>query len=215
MLCQICLRAEATIHVSDPTAGEPPVESDYCHACFHIKYAQPTDPPEFPLKRFTIKGLMIVTGLFAILNAIVVLYMRSGLVTGTPAQTRDWTLKVLLIHNCCFAAFLGDSLVKSWLKKSARYRMTGGATHTLLRKSNRHPTDHIDVWSSASPRERVFLALLQVWFLVCISGFLFPSSDSHSWIIRLNLRSLLALLLLMITIWALLLWGLVASMRRR
>jgi hypothetical protein len=84
-----------------------------------------------------------------------------------------------------------------------------------LGKSNSHPTNHVDVWSSESPRERLFIALSQVWFVVCALVFLVPSNDPGAWVIELNLVSLLALFLLMIGVWVLLFWSLVVSTRRR
>ena len=39
MICQLCLQAEATIHVLDRLSDDPPVEADYCKTCYDLKYA--------------------------------------------------------------------------------------------------------------------------------------------------------------------------------
>ena len=127
MLCQLCLQAEAAIHVLDPQATDGPVEADYCQACYKLKYLKPpAPPPAFPRPRFTIENLMIFAGLFAIPNALVALIMRSGLIPGTPDQIRDWTLKAFLVINLGFATLAGFVFLIEWLSKVRWYKLTGG-----------------------------------------------------------------------------------------
>jgi hypothetical protein len=216
MLCQSCSQAEATIHVSVREPDKPDVDSDYCHACHQLQVTNwpPADPPPFPLSRFTIKGLMIVAGLFAILNAAVVLVLKRDPFPATAARIPDLTIRALLVGNLGFAVFLSDCLAMSWLEKLARYRKRGKAT-LMLGRSNRNSIEYVDVWSHASPRERVFLTLLHLYSVTCTFGFLVQAFDPNSWISGRNLGLLLAFLLLVFSVWVLLLWGLAASTQRQ
>jgi hypothetical protein len=127
MLCQVCLQAEATIHVLDRLSGDRPVEADYCQACYDIKYINPpARPPDFPRPRFTIKQLMILTGVFAAPNAAVMLIMRSGMILGTPAQIRDWTMEAFLAINFGFGLLVASILLLRWMAEVRSYKMTGG-----------------------------------------------------------------------------------------
>jgi hypothetical protein len=217
MLCQICLQAEATIHVSICSSSETPVESDYCHACYQIKDADraPADPPVFPLSRFTIRDLMIVAGLFAILNAAIVLYMRSGQISGPPVRIGDRMPKVLVIVNLVFAVYLSEFVVMRWFKEYIWHKKAGGTIRTAPWGPDRRATEPTDVWSEASPREQIFLSLLHAWFSLCFVVVLFPTLGTDSWVLRLNFGPFLTLLLTVIGVWILLIWGLVDSTRRR
>ena len=127
MLCQMCLEAEATIHVLDRLSYGPPVEADYCPKCYHLKYVNPpARRPAFPRPRFTIKNLMVFAGLFAIPNAAVTLIMRSSLITGTPAQIREWTLQTFLFVSIYCGVMAALVLSLNWLLKVQWYNMTGG-----------------------------------------------------------------------------------------
>lgn len=127
MLCQMCLRGVATVHILDRTPGGPPVASDYCPACYDLKYVRPTArPPDFPRPRFTIRRLMILAALFAIPNAAVMLVMRSGLIPGTPAQLRDWTVQAFLSANVFCGIMAAYILSFAWLRKVEWHRRTGG-----------------------------------------------------------------------------------------
>jgi len=217
MLCEKCLQAEATIHVSVREPGKPELDSDYCHACYQIQAANPTpaDPPACPLSRFTIKGLMIVAGLVAILNAAVVLLIRHDPFAVTAARISDFTIRALLIDNLCFAVFLSECLAVFWLEKLARYRKRGGKAPTMLGKSDGSPIEPVEVWSQAALRERTFRTLLHVYSMSYYFGFFPPSLDPDSWTSRLDLGLLLAFVMLMFSVWVLLLWGFAASGRRR
>jgi hypothetical protein len=127
MLCRMCLEAEATIHMLDRPSAEKVVEADYCPKCYDVKYVNPPDrPPAFPRPRFTIKNLMIFAGLFAIPNAAAALIMRSSLITGTPAQIREWTLQAFLFVNIYCGAMAAFGLSLNWLQRAQWHKMTGG-----------------------------------------------------------------------------------------
>jgi hypothetical protein len=184
MLCQICLQAEATIHMLDRLSGNPPVEANYCQTCYDLKYVDPPARPPvspahttqparlhwLPRPRFTIKGMMIVAGLFAILNAAVVLFMRSGLIPGTPAQIRVWTIKAFLVANLSFPVIAVELFVSSQLVKIRSQRLYGG-THagkpTTRRKLDRQLLSRAGLWKRASRLERLFLILLASWPIMC------------------------------------------------
>ena len=127
MLCQMCLEAEATIHILDRPSTDELVDADYCQKCYHAKYVNPpARPPAFPRPRFTIKNLMIFAGLFAIPNAAVALIMRSSLITGTPDQIREWTLQAFLFANCYCGLMAAFIPTLNWLHKAQWHKMTGG-----------------------------------------------------------------------------------------
>ncbi len=127
MICQMCLQAQATMHLFDRASGDRLVESHYCAACYDLKYADPpARPPAFPRPRFRIKDLMILAGVFAVPNAAIVLIMRSGLVPGTPAQVRDWTMKAFLAFNLGFGILWAYMLLVRWLAAVRSHKMTGG-----------------------------------------------------------------------------------------
>lgn len=127
MLCQMCLQAEATIRVCDPATGKRPVQADYCRACHDRKYVHsPARPPDFPRPKFAIRRLMILTVVFAIPNAAIVLVMRSGRIQGTPAQVRDWTLQAFLFVNFFCALMVAYTISIVWLNKVKWHRWTGG-----------------------------------------------------------------------------------------
>ena len=166
MLCWVCFRAEATIHVLDRPSDDPRVESHYCPACYELKYVNPptpADPPAFPLSRFTIKGLMIVVAIFALINAALALLTRSGPVQGTPAQFRAWTVKAFLIANPFFAILLVECVTMEWLRRRRLHKITGGVPLP-------HPAA-FNQWEGASPLEYLFGGLGLVWPLVFILVF--------------------------------------------
>ncbi len=127
MLCQMCLEADATIHMLDRPAADRFVEADYCQTCYHLKYVNPpASRPVLPRPRFTIKKLMIFAAVFAIPNTAVALLMRSGLITGTSAQIRDWTLQAILVANFFCGVIAAFILSQNWLQKAQWHKMTGG-----------------------------------------------------------------------------------------
>jgi hypothetical protein len=126
MLCQMCLQAEAAVHVLDRVPGGPPVQADYCPTCYDLKYVNPpARPPDFPRPRFTIRRLMILAAVFAIPNAAVVLVMRSGLILGTPAQIHDWTLQAFLFANSYCGLMALAMISMTWLRKVEWHKRTG------------------------------------------------------------------------------------------
>ena len=83
MLCEMCFLAEASVHVLDRPSGDGLDETHYCLDCYDLKYVNPptgwvmvpddpphpAGPPAFPWLRFAIKDLMILAGIFAVMNA--------------------------------------------------------------------------------------------------------------------------------------------------
>jgi hypothetical protein len=133
MLCQMCLQAEATVHVLDRLSGDHPVEADYCKACYDLKYVHLPARPRlvFPRPRFTIQDMIGVVVVAALLNMAIVLVMRSPLIPpGTPAQVRDWTIKAFLGMNLGFGLMMACIFSMSWLARIRLYKMTGGLVPT-------------------------------------------------------------------------------------
>jgi hypothetical protein len=226
MLCRTCFQAQATFHVLDRPSDDGLVESHYCVACYERRYVHPptgwlaaadgppgpADAPALPLLRFTIKDLMLIAGFFAILNAALALFMRSGLIMGSPAQIYDRTIKAFLILNPFFAVLLVESVCLSWLRKVHLRKITGNVPRSQL-KAIRRPDEWTIAWEGACPLERVLLILCLwwpvtwlVWSLVCIR----PIAA------RYGLGVVAAVLpLVLLCVQALLLSGLVVSARRR
>src|SRR5262249_43055400 len=92
MLCQLCLDKSARISVTDRSSGRPGM-AFYCARCYAAKYVKsPPGAGAFPLPQFNIRNILIVVAVWAVPNAAVAWFMRSGYVTGTPDQLREWTI---------------------------------------------------------------------------------------------------------------------------
>jgi hypothetical protein len=223
MLCRMCFRNHATFHVLDRSLDNGLVESHYCLACYEHRYVRsPTgwlavsgdpprlaDPPAFPLLRFTIKGLMTLAGLFAILNAAVVLVMRSGLIRGTPAQVQDWTTKAFLIANLSLAVLLVELALLVWLRNLHLHKIAGGMSISHWKAIDRNIVWTI-AWEEASWLERLLFISNRPWlFLLLLVQCVFMAKRINPWLL------IPVALPLMFGIWILLFLSLVASTRRR
>ncbi len=139
MLCRVCFQSQATFHVLDRPTDEGLVESHYCAACYESRYVHPPtgsiavagDPPKpanrpaFPLSRFTIKELMIVTGSSAILNAALALLMRSGVIVGMPGRHDGRAITAFLAVNAVVAILAVQCLCLSWLRNVLLHGIAG------------------------------------------------------------------------------------------
>jgi hypothetical protein len=196
MLCRTCFRCHATFHVLDRPSDDWLVESHYCLACYeHRDVRSPTGwlalsgdpprlaaPPAFPLSRFTIKGLMTLAGLFAILNAAVALVMRSGLIRGAPAQVQDWTAKAFLIANSSLAVLLVELALLVWLRKLYLHKIAGGMSISHWKAIDRNFVWRI-AWEEASSLERLLLISSRPWlFLPLLVQCVFMVKRINPWL---------------------------------
>ncbi len=230
MLCQACFQAEASMHVLDRPSDDRLVESHYCLACYELKYvnpptgwiavpddAPPVLPPAFPMRRFAIRDMMIIAGIFAILNAAIALFLRSGLIKGTPTQLREWTTRAFLVANPSVAIFLAEVTLHTWLRRLHLHQITGGLPPSRLKSICRSVERRI-AWEGACPLERALLIACTVWPLTLPIGFAWwiPRRVLSLVIARCDPWLLIAAIPLMIMgVQTVLLCGLIASTRRR
>ena len=230
MLCRMCFQAQATFHVLDRPSGDRLVESHYCPACYERKYINPptgwiavpddpppTDPPAFPRLRFTIRDLMTLAAGFAIINAVLALFMRSGLVGGTPAHVRAVTIKVFLVMNPFVAVFLAEFALYSWIKKLFLHELTGGLPAPELKAIPRNVMWSI-AWERATLLGRVFYYLCLTWPFTWFLWFgLLIARRALYYIATRNDPLLVAAALcsFLVGVEIALFWGLVTSTRRR
>jgi hypothetical protein len=217
--------------VLDRPSDDGLVESHYCLGCYEHRYVRPptgrlavvddplkpADPPAFPLSRFAIKDMMLIAGFFAVLNAALAAFMRSGLIPGSPAQIDWWAIKASLIVNPFFAILLVESICLSWLRKVHLRKITGDVPLPQL-KAIRRLDEWTIAWEGASPRERVLLILCLTWPFTWFywSCLLIPRWILNAIIDRNDFGLVVAAVpLIVLCIEAFLLWGLVASTRRR
>jgi hypothetical protein len=193
MLCLICLRAEATIHVLDWPPDNPQAESHYCAACYgRGLVAGPLDgiavddvpPPFLSRPRFTIRYLMIAAGLSGLLDASLILFIRIC-VRGTPAEIGEWTMRAVLFGNVFCAATATVVLGFRWLGRWHWYAMTGRwVTFERLMAATR-PTEGAGPPASLrreSAGERFFWALTVAWCSLWVLGAL----SALFWLCRLD-----------------------------
>ncbi len=229
MLCRMCFQAQATFHVLDGPSDDRLVESHYCPACYESLYVHPptgsiavaddpppADPPAFLWLRFTIRDLMILAAGFAIINAVLVLFMRSGLVGGTPVHVRAVTIRLFLVMNPFFAVFLAEFALYSWIKKLYLHELTGSLPPPELKAIPRNVVWMI-AWERATLLGRVFYYLCLTWPFTWFLwfGLLIPRRALY-YIATRNDPLLVAavLCLFLVGVEIALFWGLVASTRR-
>lgn len=125
MICQLCLARLATRHVTELSSDDRFVEAQYCEDCYTAKYQEPL-PRRAPRLSFTIKSFMILAGVWASPNAVTAWIMRSGWVTGTPAQVRIWTIQAFLAVNLVFGFFFVWFGLMTWFTRLMWHNQTGG-----------------------------------------------------------------------------------------
>ena len=226
MLCRTCFQAQATYHVLDRPSDDGLVESQYCLACYERRYVhppacrravadaspRPAAPPAFPLSRLTIRNLMIVAGFFAVLNAALALFVRSGLIMGTPAQIDERAIRAFLIVNPFFAILLVEGTCLSWFRKVHLWKITGDVPPSQL-KAIRGLTGWTIAWEEAGRLERGLLILCLSW---PFAWFFWSMAWIRPLAARYDFRLVAAALpLIFLCVQAFLLWGLVAAARRR
>jgi hypothetical protein len=231
MLCRTCFQCQATFHVLDRPSDDGLVESHYCLACYEHLYGRPPtgrlsaadDPPKpadplaFPRPRFAIKDLMWLAGSFAVLNAALALFMRSGLVQGTPAQVETWTIKAFLIANPFFGVLLAEFALHASLRKRHLHQLSDGVRLPDPKAIPR--LVEIIAWERASLPGRACFILYRMGPLLFIWVW------ASSWIPRRILYSIAirndpwlvaaAAVSLAVGLQVALFWALVASTRRR
>jgi hypothetical protein len=184
MLCLICQRAEATIHVLDWPPDNPQVESHYCVACHERAYAggsigrvveDDVPPPLLSRPRFTIRHLMIAAGLSGLLDAFLILLIRlCG--HGTPAEINEWTMRAVLFGNVFCAVCIAMDRAFWWLVRWYVYATTGrwvtldGLMPVPRPKGAGPPTSP----RRESAGERFFGALIGLWCLLWALCMLWP-----------------------------------------
>ena len=126
MLCQLCLEKPATCHLTTRSRAGHFIEDHYCDACYAAKYLQPpAAAARFPRPRFTLKNVMILLGVWTVPNAVEAWVFRSGYVTGTPAQIRQWTVHTFLAVNLVLGFFVLWTYLLTWLGRVMWYKKTG------------------------------------------------------------------------------------------
>ena len=152
MICQLCLTSAATSHVTERLPSGQFREAHYCTVCFAAKYLNPRPArPNFPKPTFRLNRITIVVGLWAVLNAIVVWVLRSGYITGTPQQLRQWTINTLLAVNLVPAFFVVHISLLTWLQRVMWYRKTG-ASYRCRSRTYRPANTALVIQDGAVPR---------------------------------------------------------------
>lgn len=181
MLCQICLRAAATIHVLDRPPDDPQINSHYCAACHERAYAgrsigrvveDDVPPPFLSRPRFTIRHLMIAAGLSGFLDAFLVLFIRLG-GPGAPAEIDEWTMRAVLFGNVFCAGAIALILAFRWLARWHWYATTGRwlTFRQMMRDIERMQRAGVRTnGRPASAGEWFFWALGVAWLLLWICG---------------------------------------------
>jgi hypothetical protein len=230
MRCWMCFQAQATFHVLDQPTADGLFESHYCAACYESLYIHPligsiavaddpppADPAAFPRLRFTIRVLMTLAAGFAIINAVLALFMRSGLVGGTPAHVRDVTIRLFLFVNTLVAVFLVEFSLYTWTNKLFLHELTGGAPRPDLKAFYWNAAWMI-AWERATLLRRVFYHLCLTWpftRFMCL-GLLIPRRALYDVAARNDpLLVAVALGSFVVGVEIALCWGLVPSARRR
>ena len=128
MLCQLCLSKPAMMDVPERLPAGTHAVAHYCPECYEAKYLKPSPgPASFPRPRITLKRIMILVAGWSVPNACTAWIMRSGFITGTPQQLREWNIAAFLAVNLvlAFGVLCGAGL-RNWLQKVMWYNQTGG-----------------------------------------------------------------------------------------
>lgn len=127
VICHLCLARWATHHLAVPSSSGQAEQAHYCPECYKAKYHKPPLPDAaFPRPRFTIKSIMILVSVWTVPNEVAAWIMRSGLVTGTPEQLRQWTIPAFVAVNLLLGFFTAWFYLMNWLGKVMWFHRTGG-----------------------------------------------------------------------------------------
>ena len=158
MICQLCLNKPSTIHLAERLPSGSFAEAHYCAECYEAMYLKPQSSTDlFPRPRFTLNNIMMLVAVWAVANAVTAWVMKSGYITGTPQQLREWTVNAFLAVNLVFGFCVVWFYLMTWLQKVSWYKRTGGLVPTPKK---------------LSPRQQLaaclVVVLLLAWFLVAI-----------------------------------------------
>ncbi len=135
MLCQFCLRSNATTSVTQRNASGDFVEVPYCQTCYEAKFVdRRPDDPGTPRPRFRLKHLMWVTLLFAVLNGVVAWGTRFDNTPGTAQQKLSRATDLFLFVNLMGVVLVTTFTIRVWLDRVAWYRRTGNLIPMLPAK---------------------------------------------------------------------------------
>jgi hypothetical protein len=127
IVCQMCLAKPAAYQLTERLPSGRVGEAYYCRRCYRAKYFTPRHiERRFPRPTFTLKNAAILLGVWALPNAIAAWVMRSGYITGTPVQLRQWTNDVFLGVNLVLGFFVVWFYSMWWLGRVLWYKGTGG-----------------------------------------------------------------------------------------
>jgi hypothetical protein len=127
MICQLCLSAEATSHVTELVLSGQFLHVHYCQACCAAKYLkQSTRQSDFPRPTFTLQALMALVASFAVPNILVAWAAGSGLIPKTAQELQQWTLSAFLTVNVCFGLVMAYVALSGWLRRLIWFRRTAG-----------------------------------------------------------------------------------------
>jgi hypothetical protein len=183
MICQLCLTEAATQHVTERAPCGRFEVARYCAECYEAKFFKP--PPStsgFPRPRLTLKNIMILVGVWAIPNAVVAWVMRSGYVTGTAIQMRQWTRDAFLAVNLVLGFFVVWFGLMIWLFRVMWYKRTGGLVTMPVQKLTR---EQYGAWA---------LSMVPILVWLVVATFLERWLTPKIWPIQRHSAQLLALI---------------------
>jgi hypothetical protein len=189
MICQLCLAKVATRDVAERSSDGRLVEAQYCQECYDAKYEHPS-PVSAPRPRFTIKSFMILVCVWALPNSVTAWIVRSGWITGTPAQLRLWTIQSFLAVNLVFGFFFVWFGLMIWLSRLMWHNQTGGLVPMPKQKLTRKQRVALLV---RLPLLLVPLLVLQVGVLFLAEWLAakFPVMSRRQWFALIALAALL------------------------
>jgi hypothetical protein len=134
MICRICRIHDAEYFVTEPVGSGRFVEAHLCLACYEARYAAPRSRAPFPRPRFTLKNIMMVVGMFTVVNAILALGLRLDSSTGPPEQHRWIVIQLFLMWNLGLGFCLIILSAAMWLRRVSWHYQTGGQVPMPVRR---------------------------------------------------------------------------------
>jgi hypothetical protein len=134
MICQLCTRSPATRSIVDPAAGDG--LAHYCESCLRARQGDPSTVPRgLPRAQFRLRDGLNLVARFAIVNALVVWVMRSGIIPVPPARVPMWTASALLWVNLFLTSLTVADAWRGWLQDLVWHKWTGGVLPRRERKT--------------------------------------------------------------------------------